>query len=339
MGKNNQQPAGTVFNIWYSKWAGGDRFNSNSEERDDMGGVGSFEKDNRTLYIGHLGVVGGLEQTVYRHFSEWGDIEQVRVLSSKGVAFVRYRFRAAAEFAKEAMYCQSMDQNEILNVRWATEDPNPKATLERKRKAEEQFGDALTKNLPRLDEEGATVLDFANHYPSATDVMAAGGIQQYQGIQQAQYAQWYGQAGYAYPAGMAGYGYPPLPPAGGEAEKPRKKKKKAEAPEPDQERSEADDAENDEGQEKDAEEEEEEEETAEEPKETAPAPPQKAVYSAPPVALKHGSIVSSSTIQYLSMMTERTKQLKQQAAAASKKAAPGAGFGLIAGYGSDEDDD
>lgn len=30
-----------------------------------------------------------------------------------------------AQFAKESMACQSLDNDEILNVRWATEDPNP----------------------------------------------------------------------------------------------------------------------------------------------------------------------------------------------------------------------
>ncbi|KAJ3156840.1 Pre-mRNA-splicing factor, partial [Irineochytrium annulatum] len=88
---------------------GRDRF---KDERDDMGGVGSFEKDNRTLYIGQLGMTTGLEDTVYRHFIEWGEIEYLRVLTGKGVAFVRFKVRAAAEFAKEAMYCQAMDEGE-----------------------------------------------------------------------------------------------------------------------------------------------------------------------------------------------------------------------------------
>ncbi|KAJ3195207.1 Pre-mRNA-splicing factor, partial [Dinochytrium kinnereticum] len=161
--------------------------------------VGSFQKDNRTLYIGHLGTSGNLEATAYRHFSEWGEIEQVRALSSKGVAFVRYKFRAAAEFAKEAMYCQSMDQNEIMNVRWATEDPNPKAAIERKRKAEEQFGDSLSQNLPQLGDQG-NVLDYAHYYPSATDVIANAAM----GQQAHPYAQYYQQQQYG-SAGMAGY--------------------------------------------------------------------------------------------------------------------------------------
>ncbi|KAJ3031497.1 UNVERIFIED_CONTAM: Pre-mRNA-splicing factor [Siphonaria sp. JEL0065] len=218
-------PTGSVFNIWYSKWAGGDRVNHNAldkaehrcsiqkdcgytrasksssfcihfargvcakgsecnfwhriplaidrvpmaqdvfgrdrhrDERDDMGGVGSFEKDNRTLYVGQLGLEGGLEDTLYRHFIEWGEIEYLRLLKGKGVAFIRYKSRLSAEFAKEAMHCQSMDQNEILNVRWATEDPNPKAALITKRKAEEKVIDALKSTLPVIGEHG-TILDY-----------------------------------------------------------------------------------------------------------------------------------------------------------------------------------
>ena len=41
-------------------------------------------------------------------------IYQVRVLAGKGVAFVRYKSRLNAEFAKEAMNCQSMDNQEVL---------------------------------------------------------------------------------------------------------------------------------------------------------------------------------------------------------------------------------
>ena len=41
------------------------------------------------------------------------------------MAFVTYVSELSAQFAKEAMACQSLDNDEILNVRWATEDPNP----------------------------------------------------------------------------------------------------------------------------------------------------------------------------------------------------------------------
>ena len=47
--------------------------------RDDMGGVGSFSRQNRTLYIGRVKETGPgpeTEEIVIRHFKEWGAIEK-----------------------------------------------------------------------------------------------------------------------------------------------------------------------------------------------------------------------------------------------------------------------
>lgn len=48
----------------------------------------------------------------------------MRILRGRGVGFVTYKTRANAEFAREAMMNQSLENNEIVNVRWATADPN-----------------------------------------------------------------------------------------------------------------------------------------------------------------------------------------------------------------------
>ena len=50
-----------------------------ADYRDDMGGVGSFNRQNRTLYVGRIKETGsGLEteEIVRRHFKEWGEIER-----------------------------------------------------------------------------------------------------------------------------------------------------------------------------------------------------------------------------------------------------------------------
>lgn len=217
--KGGQPPpqTGTVFNIWYNKWSGGDRedkyiskspaqgrcniakdsgytradrvpgsyfclffarglcprgheceylhrlptihdmFNPNvdcfgrdkhSDYRDDMGGVGSFMRQNHTLYVGRIHVSEDIEEVVARHFAEWGQIERIRVLNSRGVGFVTYTNEANAQFAKEAMAHQSLDHNEILNVRWATIDPNPMAQARDKRRVEEQAAAAIRAALP-----------------------------------------------------------------------------------------------------------------------------------------------------------------------------------------------
>ncbi|KIW51682.1 hypothetical protein PV05_10381 [Exophiala xenobiotica] len=207
---------GTVFNIWYNKWSGGDRedaqlsktaapsrcnirndsgwtaadktpgsyfclffargicpkghecqylhrlptvydvFNPNvdcfgrdkhSDYRDDMGGVGSFLRQNRTLYVGRIHVTDDIEEIVARHFQEWGEIERVRVLTGRGVAFVTYVNEANSQFAKEAMAHQALDNNEILNVRWATTDPNPLSQKREAARIEEQAAEAVRRAL------------------------------------------------------------------------------------------------------------------------------------------------------------------------------------------------
>ncbi|EDO32730.1 predicted protein, partial [Nematostella vectensis] len=112
-----------------------------SEVRDDQSGVGSFNTDDetsRTVYVGGIACSKDMKSIVYKHFSEWGEIENMRLLEHKGVAFVRYKLRGSAEFAMEAMQRQSLDDNEVLNIRWATKDPNPWVE-KRKRKADERM--------------------------------------------------------------------------------------------------------------------------------------------------------------------------------------------------------
>lgn len=53
-----------------------------------------------------------------------------------------------AQFAREAMAHQSLDHDEVLNVRWATEDPNPMAQKREARRIEEQAAEAIRRALP-----------------------------------------------------------------------------------------------------------------------------------------------------------------------------------------------
>lgn len=95
--------------------------------RKDMGGIGSINDDCRTLYVAGLKRLDGydLKDAITRHFSEWGEIELVNVIFRLSIAFVRYRMRCGAEFAKVAMAGQKLDRDEVLNIRWAFADPNP----------------------------------------------------------------------------------------------------------------------------------------------------------------------------------------------------------------------
>ena len=113
-----------------------------------MGGVGSFLRQNRTLYVGRIHVTDDIEEVVARHFQEWGEIERVRVLTGRGVAFVTYVNESNSSFAKEAMAHQSLDHEEILNVRWATVDPNPLSAKREAARIEEQAAEAVRRALP-----------------------------------------------------------------------------------------------------------------------------------------------------------------------------------------------
>lgn len=135
--------------------------------RDDMGGVGCFTQDCRALYVGNLGTLAGVNrfnprdrnnaalpgylnatEILARHFGEWGAIEECSYKPKFACAFIRYVSRLNAEFAKVAMSDQSLDnQTQFINVRWAYEDPNPKAQIrvkeenvDRMKKAVEEKG-------------------------------------------------------------------------------------------------------------------------------------------------------------------------------------------------------
>lgn len=105
-----------------------------SAHRDDMNGVGSFMSPSRTLYVGNLvrskylpPHLRTLEDSLWEHFKEWGELENINLVHKLSIAFPRYRLRASAEFAKEAMTCQTLDHKEVLSIRWAKDDPNPVA--------------------------------------------------------------------------------------------------------------------------------------------------------------------------------------------------------------------
>lgn len=89
------------------------------------------------------------------------------MLNQRGVAFITYTNVANAEFAKEAMAHQckciyllapfkmvtdlsptALDHDEILNVRWATADPNPLSQKREARHIEEQAAEAIRRALP-----------------------------------------------------------------------------------------------------------------------------------------------------------------------------------------------
>ncbi|SCV03316.1 LAME_0H09450g1_1 [Lachancea meyersii CBS 8951] len=143
--------------------------------REDMGGVGSFRKKNRTLYVG--GITGALndlalkagqvENRIRFSFGKLGPLERIRYVETKNCAFVKYKHQASAEFAKEAMSNQTLlipsdkewsDRREGtgLLVKWANDDPSPEA---QRREKEQQDQESLKVMLDLLEKNDAKIAD------------------------------------------------------------------------------------------------------------------------------------------------------------------------------------
>ena len=90
-----------------------------ASEREDMGGIGTFSRENRTLYVGRVpSGRAGVQDAVRRAFGAFGALEHVKVLADRNCAFAKYRLRAAAEFAKEALAEQPLFAGgEPMNLR------------------------------------------------------------------------------------------------------------------------------------------------------------------------------------------------------------------------------
>jgi hypothetical protein len=82
-----------------------------------MKGVGSFAKETRAIYVSDYKLpnnnngVTQLYEILLRHFSLWGEVEDINILPHKGYAFIKYKHRCMTEFAKEAMSNQALDSN------------------------------------------------------------------------------------------------------------------------------------------------------------------------------------------------------------------------------------
>lgn len=136
-----------------------------------MRGVGSFNSDGRTLYVGGLrfdrsvpipDAIRDVEQQVRRAFGVWGDIVNLQVIPRSAIAFVRYEHRANADMALAAMANQRLDCAELLNVRWAFDDKNPRAVkrmrIERAEAVEARMN-VVSSRLDNMRTQGSNVDD------------------------------------------------------------------------------------------------------------------------------------------------------------------------------------
>ena len=78
--------------------------------KEDHTGIGSFNKECRTLLVSDITLPGesvtpvrDMVRLLYEFFSPWGEIEDIHFNSHKCVAYIKYQHRYFAEFAREAM--------------------------------------------------------------------------------------------------------------------------------------------------------------------------------------------------------------------------------------------
>lgn len=125
--------------------------------RDDMGGVGCIHSPCDTIFVGDLffdrarvDAIQIVEHEIHQAFGEWGEIQQVRVIPSKALGFVRYKHRASAEFAMVAMNNQKLGKSHCIKVKWAHSDPNPRAEKARKIERQDVVDAAVDKRIAAM---------------------------------------------------------------------------------------------------------------------------------------------------------------------------------------------
>lgn len=128
---------------------------------DDMNGVGVLNKINNTLYIGGLHIANvskkhqgdHTESILSKHFGEFGRIVKIKLLPTRNCGFITFKEEFEAQFAKEAMQNQSLDDNEVLMVRWANDDPDPNSQKQAQKHLESVTMETVRNLLKRQREE------------------------------------------------------------------------------------------------------------------------------------------------------------------------------------------
>jgi hypothetical protein len=136
-------------------------------DREDMQGVGSFNRECKTLYVTNLKNVSGvnMDETIKKHFKEFGKLEYVRSFPERCFAFLKYELRLCAEFAKEAMQVQSLDSGEVISVKWATDDVNPMVQ-------NSENASKRQKLMEKIEEKGIQTKELSFNYPKDYNPLA-----------------------------------------------------------------------------------------------------------------------------------------------------------------------
>eukprot|EP00918_Siedleckia_nematoides_P032955 GHVU01071575.1.p1 GENE.GHVU01071575.1~~GHVU01071575.1.p1 ORF type:complete len:309 (-),score=72.34 GHVU01071575.1:434-1360(-) len=149
-------------------------------------GTGSFSQDCRTLFIGELKFNRSdskFLETAYeilmREFGMFGAIDNLRIIQLKNIGFIKFKHRAACEFAKIALQDQKIPKiTDCLTVKWAHSDPNPKSKAQDEAELTQRVEQAVYRRFKQLgytDEEISRSAEWSTTsgvtalYPSAEE--------------------------------------------------------------------------------------------------------------------------------------------------------------------------
>ncbi|CAG9327003.1 unnamed protein product [Blepharisma stoltei] len=158
-----------------------------ANHRDDMQGIGCFQKESRTLYVSDIKLPPGddpiqqVNEMLWRHFSIWGRVEDVTFIPQKCIAFIKYYHRCYAEIAKEAMTNQALDYDEMLSIKWANDDQNParesqyselwhKQQIEKEREDKGKKNSEKKKGKGKVEKDNKVEFDLPKKLPPPVDV-------------------------------------------------------------------------------------------------------------------------------------------------------------------------
>lgn len=137
-----------------------------ARHRDDMGGVGSMNCVGQTLFVGDLrfdrtvaDTTQRVEREVRESFGACGEVDRLRIIPSKAVGFVGFTTRGSAEFAKVVMDNQRLGKSACIRVKWASDDPNPRAVKHRRTELCKSVESAMDR---RLAERGLSAVQRAS---------------------------------------------------------------------------------------------------------------------------------------------------------------------------------
>lgn len=108
--------------------------------KDNLSGVGSFNKECRTLLVSRIKLdpsqdrfrgastsmsTKDIVRLLYENFSPWGAVEDIYFNQGRFIAYIKFEHRFYAEFAREAMVDQVLVQGitDPIRVQWALESP------------------------------------------------------------------------------------------------------------------------------------------------------------------------------------------------------------------------